>query len=175
MGWTEDERELVKGRRLIFPVSRSQAPARQLDVGWIWIELIPLQASHDFRRLGPSVDHFPPRLEGVIRRLLPRIGRVEGCAAEFSCMGYNVQVAVDVRHKLIVQQQVTNQFLDMGLLTQTAAPREGDPGRAPDRRRCGSRLLQDRGYLGLREGRHRALSAATPTRPLGQDGPVPQG
>jgi hypothetical protein len=37
-------------------------------------------------------------------------------------MGYNVQVAVDVRHKLIVEQQVTNQFLDMGLLTQTAAP-----------------------------------------------------
>ena len=37
-------------------------------------------------------------------------------------VGYNVQVAVDARHKLIVEQQVTNQVVDMGLLTQTAAP-----------------------------------------------------
>ena len=37
-------------------------------------------------------------------------------------MGYNVQVAVDTKHKLIVEQQVTNQVVDMGLLTQTAVP-----------------------------------------------------
>jgi hypothetical protein len=37
-------------------------------------------------------------------------------------VGYNVQVAVDSRHKLIVEQQVTNQVVDMGLLTQTAQP-----------------------------------------------------
>jgi hypothetical protein len=37
-------------------------------------------------------------------------------------VGYNVQVAVDTKHKLIVEQQVTNQVLDMGLLTETAAP-----------------------------------------------------
>ena len=37
-------------------------------------------------------------------------------------VGYNVQVAVDVKHKLIVEQQVTNQVVDMGLLTQTAEP-----------------------------------------------------
>jgi transposase len=37
-------------------------------------------------------------------------------------VGYNVQVAVDARHKLIVEQQVTNQVVDMGLLTQTAEP-----------------------------------------------------
>jgi transposase len=35
-------------------------------------------------------------------------------------VGYNVQVAVDTKHKLIVEQQVTNQVVDMGLLTQTA-------------------------------------------------------
>jgi transposase len=29
-------------------------------------------------------------------------------------VGYNVQVAVDAKHKLIVEQQVTNQVLDMG-------------------------------------------------------------
>jgi transposase len=55
-------------------------------------------------------------------------------------VGYNVQVAVDVKHKLIVEQQVTNQVVDMGrgwpkvppsiawwngqtrVLTQTAEP-----------------------------------------------------
>jgi len=37
-------------------------------------------------------------------------------------VGYNVQVAVDTKHKLIVEQQVTNQVLDMGLLTETAKP-----------------------------------------------------
>jgi hypothetical protein len=37
-------------------------------------------------------------------------------------VSYKVQVAVDTKHKLIVEQQVTNQLVDMGLLTQTAAP-----------------------------------------------------
>ena len=31
-------------------------------------------------------------------------------------VGYNVQVAVDAKHKLIVEQEVTNQVVDMGLL-----------------------------------------------------------
>jgi hypothetical protein len=37
-------------------------------------------------------------------------------------VGYNVQVAVDAKHKLIVEQAVTNQVVDMGLLTLTAKP-----------------------------------------------------
>ena len=37
-------------------------------------------------------------------------------------VGYNVQVAVDAKHKLIVQQDVSNQVVDMGLLTETATP-----------------------------------------------------
>ncbi len=37
-------------------------------------------------------------------------------------VGYNVQVAVDAKHKLIVEQAVTNQVVDMGLLTQTVEP-----------------------------------------------------
>jgi hypothetical protein len=37
-------------------------------------------------------------------------------------VGYNAQIAVDVKHKLIVEQQVTNQVVDMGQLTQTAEP-----------------------------------------------------
>lgn len=34
-------------------------------------------------------------------------------------VGYNVQLAVDVKHKLIAEQEVSNQVLDMGLLTPT--------------------------------------------------------
>src|SRR5271157_1652949 len=37
-------------------------------------------------------------------------------------VGYNVQVAVDTKHKLIVEQQVTNQVVDLGQLTETAEP-----------------------------------------------------
>ena len=37
-------------------------------------------------------------------------------------VGYNAQIAVDTKHKLIVEQQVTNQVVDMGLLTETAKP-----------------------------------------------------
>src|SRR6202048_1580985 len=35
-------------------------------------------------------------------------------------VGYNIQVAVDAKHKMIVDQEVTNQVVDMGLSTQTA-------------------------------------------------------
>jgi transposase len=35
-------------------------------------------------------------------------------------VGYNAQIAVDAKHKLIAEQQVTNDVLDMGLLQQTA-------------------------------------------------------
>jgi Transposase DDE domain len=35
-------------------------------------------------------------------------------------VGYNIQIAVDVKHKLLVEQQVTNQVVDISLLTQTA-------------------------------------------------------
>ena len=35
-------------------------------------------------------------------------------------VGSNGRIAVDVKHKLIVEQRVTNQVVDMGLLTETA-------------------------------------------------------
>jgi transposase len=37
-------------------------------------------------------------------------------------VGYNVQVAVDAKNKIIVEQEVTNQVVDMGLLQATAEP-----------------------------------------------------
>jgi Transposase DDE domain len=37
-------------------------------------------------------------------------------------VGYNVHVAVDAKHKMIVEQAVSNDVLDMGLLKQTAEP-----------------------------------------------------
>ena len=37
-------------------------------------------------------------------------------------VGYNIQVAVDAKNKMIVAQAVTNQVVDMGLLKETAAP-----------------------------------------------------
>ncbi len=37
-------------------------------------------------------------------------------------VGYNIQVAVDAKNKMSVDQDVTNQVVDMGLLTQAAEP-----------------------------------------------------
>jgi transposase len=37
-------------------------------------------------------------------------------------VGYNAQLAVDAKYKLIVEQQITNQVVDMGLLKETAEP-----------------------------------------------------
>jgi transposase len=37
-------------------------------------------------------------------------------------VGYNVQIAVDAKHKMIVEQAVSNDVLDMGLLAKTAEP-----------------------------------------------------
>src|SRR5450759_3143992 len=37
-------------------------------------------------------------------------------------VGYNIQIAVDAKNKMIVEQAVTNQVVDLGLLTQTAEP-----------------------------------------------------
>ena len=90
-------------------------------------------------------------------------------------MGYNVQVAVDTKHKLIVEQQVTNQVVDMGLLTQTAEPAKEVLGVETIDGRRRPRLLQDRGHRGLREGRDRCPTCRARSAALGQRGPVPQG
>jgi hypothetical protein len=38
-------------------------------------------------------------------------------------IGYNAQLEVDAKHKLIVEQEITNQVVDMGLLKQTGSRR----------------------------------------------------
>ena len=37
-------------------------------------------------------------------------------------VGYNIQIAVDAKYKMIVEQEVSNDVLDMGLLQCTAEP-----------------------------------------------------
>ncbi len=68
-------------------------------------------------------------------------------------VGYNVQVAVDAKNKLIVEQAVTNQVVDMGLLTETSEPAREILGVETIGCCRGSRLLQDRRHRGLREPR----------------------
>ncbi len=60
-------------------------------------------------------------------------------------IGYNVQVAVDTKQKLIVEQQVTNQVVDMGLLTETAEPAKEILGVE----RIG--VVADRGYFKIED------------------------
>ena len=37
-------------------------------------------------------------------------------------VGYTIQIAVDAKHKMIVEQAVSNDVVDMGLLQRTAEP-----------------------------------------------------
>jgi transposase len=45
-------------------------------------------------------------------------------------VGYNAQIAVDAKHKMIVEQAVTNDVLDMGLLQQSQRARFSTPRRS---------------------------------------------
>jgi hypothetical protein len=60
-------------------------------------------------------------------------------------VGYNAQIAVDTKHKLIVEQQVTNQVLDMGLLTETAEPAKAILGAAT------IDVVADKGYFKIED------------------------
>jgi len=81
-------------------------------------------------------------------------------------VGYNVQVAVDARHKLIVEQQVTNQVLDLGLLTQTAEPAKDILGvETID-------VVADRGYFKAEDIEACEKAGMTPYVPRPQRGPA---
>ena len=73
-------------------------------------------------------------------------------------VGYNVQVAVDTEHHLIVTHEVTNSGSDRAQLANMAKQAKAVLGRDA-RGRCRSRLLQQRGDPRLPRGRHHGNSA----------------
>ena len=89
-------------------------------------------------------------------------------------VGYNVQIAVDGKHKLIVEQQVTNQVVDMGLLAQTAEPAKEVLGVERIAVVADRGYFKSRGHRGLRECRDRSLRAASTAWSCGQSGPIAQ-
>src|SRR5271170_6612270 len=80
-------------------------------------------------------------------------------------VGYNVQVAVDAKHKLIVEQQVTNQVVDMGLLTQTAEPAKEVLGVEK------IAVVADRGYFKIEDIEACEKAGIEPYVPRPQRGP----
>jgi transposase len=81
-------------------------------------------------------------------------------------VGYNAQIAVDAKHKLIVEQEVTNQVVDMGLLMQTAEPARAILGvERID-------VVADRGYFKIEDIEACDKAGLTPHVPKPQRGPA---
>src|SRR5271163_958901 len=80
-------------------------------------------------------------------------------------VGYNIQVAVDIKHKLIVEQQVTKQVVDMGLLTQTAEPAKEVLGVEK------IAVVADRGYFKIEDIEACEKAGIEPYVPRPQRGP----
>jgi hypothetical protein len=81
-------------------------------------------------------------------------------------VGYNVQIAVDSKHKLIFEQQVTNQVVDMGLLAQTAEPAKDVLG--VER----IAVVADRGYFKIEDIEACEKAGIDPYVPRPQRGPA---
>jgi len=81
-------------------------------------------------------------------------------------VGYNAQVAMDTKHKLIVEQQVTNQVLDMGLLTETAEPAKEILGVEQ------IAVVADRGYFKIEDIEACEKAGMEPYVPRPQRGPA---
>ncbi len=81
-------------------------------------------------------------------------------------VGYNAQLAVDAKHKLIVEQEITNQVVDMGLLKQTAEPARAILGvERID-------VVADRGYFKIEDIEACDKAGLTPHVPRPQRGPA---
>jgi hypothetical protein len=81
-------------------------------------------------------------------------------------VGYNVQVAVDAKYKLIVEPEVTNRVVDMGLLAQTAEPARAILGvERID-------VVADRGYFKIEDIEACEEMGLTPHVPKPQRGPA---
>ena len=90
-------------------------------------------------------------------------------------VGYNIQIAVDAKHKMIVEQAVSNDVVDMGLLQRTAEPaREILEVEKID-------VVADKGYFRTEDiasceaSRPDAICAAPATRAGGEERLFPQG
>ena len=81
-------------------------------------------------------------------------------------VGYNVQVAVDAKNKLLVEQQVTNQVVDMGLLTETATPAKELLGADS------IAVVADSGYFKIEDIEACEKAGLTPYVPRPQRGPA---
>jgi transposase len=81
-------------------------------------------------------------------------------------VGYNVQLAVDAKHKLIVEQEVTNQVVDMGLLKETAEPAREILGVEQ------IDVVADRGYFKIEDIEACDQAGLTPYVPKPQRGPA---
>jgi transposase len=81
-------------------------------------------------------------------------------------VGYNVQLAVDAKHKLIVEQEVTNQVVDMGLLKETAEPARVILGVEQ------IDVVADRGYFKIEDIEACDKAGLTPYVPKPQRGPA---
>jgi transposase len=80
-------------------------------------------------------------------------------------VGYNAQLAVDAKHKLIAEQEVTNQVVDMGLLKQTAEPARAILGvERID-------VVADRGYFKIEDIEACDKAGLTPHVPKPRRGP----
>jgi hypothetical protein len=81
-------------------------------------------------------------------------------------VGYNIQVAVDAKNKMIVEQAVSNQVVDMGLLTQTAgAARDILEVEKID-------VVADKGYFKIEDIEACEKAGMTPHVPRPQRGPA---
>jgi transposase len=81
-------------------------------------------------------------------------------------VGYNIQLAVDVKHKLIAEQAVSNQVLDLGLLAQTATAAMEALG--VER----IEAVADRGYFKIEDIEACEKAGMTPYVPRPQRGPA---
>src|SRR5262244_2219064 len=80
-------------------------------------------------------------------------------------VGYNAQIAVDAKHKMIVEQSVSNDGLDMGLLAQTAEPAK----EVLDVERIA--VVADRGYFKIEDIEACEKAGIGPYVPRPQRGP----
>ncbi len=80
-------------------------------------------------------------------------------------LGFSIQVAVDAKLKLIVEQQVTNHVVLMGLLTQTAVPAKEVLGVEK------SAAVAERGYFKIEDIEACEAAGIEPYVPRPQRGP----